>query len=74
MYAVDYLKPFQTGFRPEDGTERALVMLLNDLKNRIGIVHPFFNAIDHGILLDWMEVGITILYWFFSSLGVYHHC
>uniref|UniRef100_A0A2D4LC27 Reverse transcriptase domain-containing protein n=1 Tax=Micrurus spixii TaxID=129469 RepID=A0A2D4LC27_9SAUR len=78
---MDYLDPYQSGFRPGFGTETALVALLDDLwrewdEGSASILVLFdllaaFDIIDHGILLGWLQgmgVGGIVLSWFTSFL------
>ena len=71
---MDFLDPFQSGFRPGFGTETALVALYDDLcreRDRGSVtllilldLSVAFNTIDHGVLLDRLAglgVGGTVL-------------
>lgn len=57
----DYLDPFQSGFKLGYGTEMAVATLVNEedkVMNPILTLLDFFaafNAIIHGILLDWLQ-------------------
>ena len=75
------LDPFQLGFSPHDGTETALVALLDDLLREANRgetsllvlldISATFDTVDHGILLGRLsELGIggLVLAWLQSFL------
>lgn len=73
---TNYLDPFHTGFRPGFSTE--IVMLIDDLWQcqdevaaSIHDLSAVFDAINPVVCLNWLyelEIGGTILWWFFSFL------
>lgn len=65
MEEVDYLEPFQSGFRPRYETEMAVMAFLDDLwqeqdRGSLALALALlaaFNTISHGIFLDWLWGG-----------------
>ncbi|XP_061472028.1 group II intron-encoded protein LtrA-like [Rhineura floridana] len=81
-YYLDYLDPFQSGFRPGHGTETALVALVDDMRRALDRgectflvlldLSAAFDTVDHVILLDRLKrfgMGGTVLQWFHSFLS-----
>lgn len=54
---MNYLNPFQSGFRPNSGTEKALITLVDDLRQKQDVDSASILA-----LLDFSVVFNTINY------------
>lgn len=66
-----FFNPFHSGLRPGDGTDTALVALVDDMQQELdrGTVTPLilltFDTIDIGILLGHFSgLGGIVLWWF----------
>lgn len=73
MNEINYFNPFQSEFRPNHGTEKALITLVDDLRQKPDVnsasilalldFSVVFDTINYPLLQD-LDLGNAVLHWF----------